>query len=126
MKSEISKREFEAAEKKLNDILAIATEKGGFDLLSAKEKTALAQYTQIIKSYEDIHYSIPMPQTIEGLIGLKMYERKLKQKDIAKLLHTTDTKLSAVMHRKRKPNIDLLKAMHEKLGIDGNLLLKVV
>lgn len=126
MKSEISKKEFEATEKKLNDILAIATEKGGFDFLSAKEKTALAQYTNVVKAYEDIHYSIPMPQTIEGLIGLKMYERKLKQKEIAKLLHTTDTKLSAVMHRKRKPNIDLLKAMHEKLGIDGNLLLKVV
>jgi len=69
---------------------------------------------------------MPMPQTIEGLIGLKMYERNLKQKDIAKLLHTSDTKLSAVMHRKRKPNIDLLNAMHEKLGIDGNLLLKAV
>ena len=126
MKSEISKRGFETAEKKLNDILAIATKKGGFDFLSAKEKTALAQYTKIVKSYEDIHYSIPMPQTVQGLIELKMYERKLKQKDIAKLLHTTDTNLSAVMHHKRKPNVDLLKAMHEKLGIDGNLLLKVV
>ena len=126
MKSEISKKEFTIAEKKLNEILANATEKGGFKFLNAKEKNALAQYTKIVKAYEDIHYSIPMPQTVQGLIELKMYERKLKQKDIAKLLHTTDTKLSAVMHRKRKPNIDLLKAMHEKLGIDGNLLLKVV
>jgi HTH-type transcriptional regulator/antitoxin HigA len=126
MKSEISKKEFEIAEKKLNDILAIATQKGGFDFLSVKEKTALAQYTKIVKAYEDVHYSIPMPQTIEGLIGLKMYERKLKQKELAKLLNTTDTKLSAIMHRKRKPNLGLLKAMHEKLGIDGNLLLKVV
>src|SRR5580704_2719859 len=125
MKSEISKKEFETAEKKLNNLLAIATRKGGFGFLSAKEKTALAQYTKIVKAYEDIHYSIPMPQTVQGLIELKMYERKLKQKDIAKLLHTTDTKLSAIMHRKRKPNIDLLKAMHENLGIDGNLLLKV-
>jgi len=126
MKSEISKKEFTIAEKKLNEILAIATKKGGFDFLSAKEKTVLAKYTKIVRSYEDIHYSIPMPQTVQGLIELKMYERKMKQKDIAKLLHTTDTKLSAVMHHKRKPNIDLLKAMHEKLGIDGNLLLKVV
>ena len=126
MKSEISKREFETAEKKLNTILAIATSKGGFEFLSASEKTALAQYTNIVKSYEEIHYAIPMPQTIQGLMELKMYEKKMKQKDMAKLLHTTDTKLSAIMHRKRKPNIDLLKAMHEKLGIDGNLLLKVV
>jgi HTH-type transcriptional regulator/antitoxin HigA len=125
MKSEISKKQFETAEKKLNEILAIATEKGGFDFLSSKEKTALARYTKIVKSYEDLHYAIPMPQTVQGLIELKMYERKLKQKDIAKLLHTTDTKLSAVMHRKRKPSVALLKAMHDNLGIDGNLLLKV-
>ena len=126
MKKEISKTEFAKAEKQMNNLLAIATKKGGFDHLTKKESAELNKYTQIVKAYEDIHYSIPMPQTIEGLIGLKMYERKMKQKDIAKLLHTTDTKLSAVMHRKRKPNIDLLKAMHEKLGIDGNLLLKVV
>ncbi len=126
MKSKITKNEFEAAEKKLNYILAIATQKGGFEFLSAKEKIALALHTKTVKAYEDIHYSIPMPQTVQGLIELKMYERKLKQKDVAKLLNTTDTKLSAIMHHKRKPNLNLLKAMHEKLGIDGNLLLKVV
>jgi HTH-type transcriptional regulator/antitoxin HigA len=126
MKSEISKKEFEAAEKKMNGILAIVTKKGGFDFISPKEKASLLRYTKIVKAYEDLHYTIPMPQTVQGLIELKMYERKLKQKDIAKLLHTTDTKLSAVMHHKRKPNIKLLKAMHEELGIDGNLLLKAV
>ena len=55
VKSEISKKEFETAEKKLNDMLAIATAKGGFDFLSSKEKTALARYTKIVKSYEDLH-----------------------------------------------------------------------
>jgi HTH-type transcriptional regulator/antitoxin HigA len=54
-----------------------------------------------------------------------MYENKLKQKDLAKMLNTTDTKLSEIMHNKRKPNITFLKAMHDILGIDGNLLLKI-
>jgi HTH-type transcriptional regulator/antitoxin HigA len=89
----------------MDEILAIATDKGGFGSLSAKEKTALARYTKTVKEYEDIHCSIPMPQTLQGLIELKMYERKMKQKDIAKLLHTTDTKPSAVMQHKRKPNV---------------------
>ncbi|MFM2226455.1 MAG: hypothetical protein RJA07_2657 [Bacteroidota bacterium] len=126
MKNEVTKKEFEIAEKKMNEILAIATEKGGFDFLTSKENTALAKYTQIVKAYEDIHYQIPMPQTVQGLIELKMYERKLKQKDLAKLLETTDTKLSEIMHYKRKPNLVFLKAMHQKLGIDGNLLFKAV
>jgi hypothetical protein len=61
----------------------------------------------------------------QGLIELKMYEKKLKQKELAKLLNTTDTKLSEIMHNKRKPSLSFLKAMHEVWGIDGNLLLKI-
>ena len=46
-----------------------------------------------------------MPDTIEGLIALKMYEKKLKQKDLAKLLEVTDTKLSEILNHKRKPSL---------------------
>ena len=124
MKKEITKTAFVLAESKMNEILAIATGKGGFDKLSAAEGTALAKHTKIVEGYEAEHYKIPMPETIEGLIALKMYEKKLKQKDLAKLLEVTDTKLSEIMNHKRKPSLSFLKAMNEKLGIDGNLLLR--
>ena len=126
MKKEISKKEFTLAEKKMNELLAVATRKGGFDHLTKSESAELNKYTQLVKSYEDLHYTIPMPQTVQGLIELKMFENKLKQKQLAKMLHTTDTKLSEIMHHKRKPSISFLKAMHQVLGIDGNLLLRVV
>lgn len=124
MKKQITKKEFEVAENNMNKILAIATKKGGFDKLSATENKALATYSGIVEAYETEHYSMPMPQTIEGIIALKMYERKLKQKDLAILLEVTDTKLSEILNHKRKPSLSFLKAMNEKLGIDGNLLLK--
>ena len=125
MKKTISKTEFAEAEKQMNDLLAIATKKGGFDYLTKKESAELNKYTQIVKTYEDTHYTIPLPQTVQGLIELKMFENKLKQKDLAKMLNTTDTKLSEIMHHKRKPSISFLKAMNQILGIDGNLLLKI-
>ena len=125
MKKEIAKKEFIIAENKMNDLLAIVTKKGGFDHLTKKEGAELDKYTQIVKTYEDMHYTIPLPQTVQGLIELKMFENKLKQKDLAKLLNTTDTKLSEIMHNKRKPSISFLKAMNQILGIDGNLLLKI-
>jgi len=125
MSTSITKKEFEATELKMFELLNVATRKGGFDHLSAKEKSSLSKYTDIVKSYEDANFSIPMPQTVQGLIELKMYEKKLKQKELAKLLNTTDTKLSEIMHSKRKPSLSFLKAMHEVLGIDGNLLLKI-
>ena len=125
MKKEISKKEFEIAEKKMNNILAIATKKGGFNNLTKKESAELNKYTQIVKTYEDDNYTIAMPQTVQGLIELKMFENNLKQKELAKMLNTTDTKLSEIMHKKRKPSISFLKAMHLILGIDGNLLLRI-
>jgi len=125
MKTTITKKEFEAAEVKMIELLNIATKKTGFEHLSATQKVALEKYTLIVKTYEDANFTIPMPQTVQGLIELKMYEKKLKQKDLAKLLNTTDTKLSEIMHYKRKPSLSFIKAMNEVLGIDGNLLLKI-
>jgi len=124
MKKQITKKEFEVAESSMNKILDLATKKGGFDRLSAAENKALAKYSGIVEDYETGHYTMPMPQTIEGIIALKMYEKKLKQKDLARLLEITDTKLSEILNHKRKPSLSFLKAMNEKLGIDGNLLLK--
>lgn len=122
----ISKEEYTIAQKKMNDLLAIATKKGGFNFLTEEENTALSVNTQIVKQYEDMQYTIPLPQTVQGLIELKMFEKKLKQKELAKMLNTTDTKLSEIMHHKRKPSLSFLKAMNQILGIDGNLLLKIV
>jgi HTH-type transcriptional regulator/antitoxin HigA len=124
MKKEITKKKFETAESSMNKILKSATAKGGFDKLTAAETKALTKHTKLVEAYEAVHYRMPMPETIEGLIALKMFERKLKQKDLASLLDVTDTKLSEIMHRKRKPSLSFLKAMNEKLGIDGNLLLR--
>jgi HTH-type transcriptional regulator/antitoxin HigA len=106
-------------------LLATLSKKGGFDHLTKKESAELNEVTQLVHTYEELHYIIPLPQTLQGLIELKMYEKKLKQKELAKLLHTTDTKLSEIMHNKRKPSVSFLKAMNQILGIDGNLLLKL-
>ena len=124
MKKQITRKEFELAESNMNKILAIATKKGGFDKLSAAESKTLSKYSGMVEAYEVEHYAMPMPQTIEGIIALKMYEKKFKQKDLARLLEITDTKLSEILNHKRKPSLSFLKAMNEKLGIDGNLLLK--
>jgi HTH-type transcriptional regulator/antitoxin HigA len=125
MKAIKTKNEFDNAENKMLALLDLATQKGGFAQLSPKQTASLERYTRIVKAYEDSNFTIPMPQTLQGLIELKMYEKKLKQKELAKLLNTTDTKLSEIMHFKRKPSLSFIKAMNEVLGIDGNLLLKI-
>ena len=81
MKKEVTKREYAIAEEKMNEVLAIVDKKGGFDKLTKKELAELDKQTQIVKAYEDVNYIIPLPQTVQGLIELKMFENKLKQKE---------------------------------------------
>ncbi len=126
MNKKLSKLEFAKAENKMNQLLEIVTEKGGFEFLNQKEAKELAKQTEIVRLYEDEHFVIPLPESLQGMIELKMFEKKLKQKDLAKLLQTSDTQLSEIMHKKRKPSVAFLKSVHQFLGIDGNLLLKMV
>lgn len=93
--------------------------------LLKKKRQHLKIYTNS-SCYEAVHYTIPLPETLQGLIALKMYENKLKQKELAPKLNITDTKLSEIMHHKRKPNLIFLKALHEVFHIDGNFLLRLV
>jgi HTH-type transcriptional regulator/antitoxin HigA len=87
----------------------------------AAELRALALAAQ---TYEKTQFTIPAPKTLEGLIELKMYEHKLKQKDLAKKMGVGAAKLSQILSRKRKPDVVFLKAAHKVLGIDGNVLLE--
>jgi len=53
MKKAVSKKEFITAENNMNNLLAIVTQKGGFDYLTKKESAELNRYTQIVKTFED-------------------------------------------------------------------------
>jgi HTH-type transcriptional regulator / antitoxin HigA len=114
-----SVREYNALMKKIDTLM-----KKGENNLTDAEANELRTLALAAQAYEKSIYTIPAPKTLEGIIELKMYERKLKQKELAKLLGIGEPKLSQILSRKRKPDLDFLKAAHEHLGIDGNVLLK--
>ena len=94
----------------------------------AKIKPAQAAELRLLslaaQAYEKSMYTIPAPKTLQGLIEFKMYERKLKQKELAQVLDIAESKLSQILTGKRKPDVSFLKAAHEQLEIDGNILLE--
>ena len=112
-------REYNATMKKIDALM-----KKGEKNLTDKEAKEIRTLALAAQAYEKSIYTIPAPKTFEGLIELKMYERRLKQKELAKLLGIGEPKLSQIMSRKRKPDLAFLKAAHEHLGIDGNILLE--
>jgi HTH-type transcriptional regulator / antitoxin HigA len=108
--------------KKAMDEILVLMNKGEKNLSKA-ETDKLRAMALAAQSYEKSIYTIPPPSTLEGMIELKMYERKLKQKELAKLMGLSEPKLSQILTGKRNPDITFLKAAHQKLGIHAAFLL---
>ena len=99
--------------------------KKGFDNLSAAEDADLYRVSMLIHEYQKVHYPLPLvPHTITEMLNLKMYELKLKQRDLAKLLGVKENRLSEILNGKRKINIDFAKRLYLCLNIDAEFILK--
>jgi HTH-type transcriptional regulator/antitoxin HigA len=103
-----------------------ATQGGGFHNLSPAESEELQRLSILAETWED---SIPLmpikqPESLPEMIELKMYQLKLKQKDLSELLGIPASRLSEVLKGKRKINLDLAKRLHEKLDIDAGFILR--
>ena len=51
-----------------------------------------------------------------------MFQRKLKHKDLAKILGTTPSRISEILSGKRQLNFELAKGLYSKLNIDPRLI----
>lgn len=114
-----SDKAYQAAMEKIDALMKIGEAK-----LKPAQAAELRLLALAAQAYEKSMYTIPAPKTLQGLIEFKMYERKLKQKELAQLLDIAESKLSQILTGKRKPDVSFLKAAHEQLEIDGNVLLE--
>lgn len=122
-----SEEEYQQVMKKVESYLRIATQKGGFHFLEADQRTDLQVLSKMAEAWED-HVPlmpIPQPKTIVEMLELKMYERNLKQKDLALLLDISPSRLSEVLQSKRRINLELAKRMYKLLQIDPAFILEM-
>ncbi|ANH81744.1 hypothetical protein A8C56_12815 [Niabella ginsenosidivorans] len=95
--------------------------------LTAAEKERLEQMAKAAEYYEDHVLKImPLPVTVVSVVQEKIEELDIPQVKLSKMLNIGTSKLSQILNGKRKPDVPFLKAVHEKLNIDGNLLLEKV
>ena len=121
MKKIISKKAYE------NTLSAVykLMQKGEKNITN-KEALVIANLAAAIQDYEKIHQPFPMPKTISEIVALKMFEKKINRGSLAKILGIGAPKLSQILNNKREPDVPFLKAIHEKLGVDGNFILEAV
>lgn len=97
----------------------------GFANLSQEEDEELARISSLIEEYEAFAYPMPFkPKTLTEMLELKMFERKMKQKDLAKALGVTENRISEVMNGKRKVNMDLAQRIYKVLNVDAQFILE--
>jgi len=109
----------------LMDKINVLMSKGSKNV-SKKQLEEIRQMALLAEKYEKEKYKIEPPSTLAGMIEMKMYELKLKQKELARKLHVSDAKLSLIMNGKQKPDVDFLKAVHQELDVEAEFLLRAV
>lgn len=92
----------------------------------AQREEQFSKLAIAIEAFEDSIPLIPirMPETLPGMINIKMAERNMKQKDMASYLDVSSARFSEVMSGKRRITIDLAKKLYERLDISPEFILK--
>jgi len=77
----------------------------------------------LVADYEEKKYSL-QPSNLIEMVHFRMYQRKLKQKDLAKLLNTKPSRISEFLNGKLKLTFSFAQKLYNKLNIDADLIFK--
>jgi HTH-type transcriptional regulator/antitoxin HigA len=78
--------------------------------------------TVLVEKYENEHYPIDFPDPIEA-IKFRMEQLGYKQKDLAEIIGLK-SRVSEIMNKKRKLSIEMIRKLHDRLGIPTEVLIK--
>jgi antitoxin component HigA of HigAB toxin-antitoxin module len=104
-----------------------ATKLGGFHAMSKQDEKELNRLTLLANDYEK-KYMLPgaFQVSLNLIIQNRLAELNITQSKLSEIINTTASKVSKILSGKQEPDAHFLKAIHEKLGIDGNLLLEAI
>ena len=78
----------------------------------------------LIDVYENEHYPIDPPDPIEA-IKFRMEQQGLTRKDLEGILGSR-TRVAEVLNRRRGLSINMIRRLHEKLGISVEVLIRPI
>lgn len=76
----------------------------------------------LIDAYEAAHHPMDPPDPIEA-IRFRMEQQGLSRKDLEPLIGTR-ARVTEVMNRKRGLSIEMIRRLHEQLGISAEVLIR--
>ncbi len=76
----------------------------------------------LIDAYETRHYPMDPPDPIEA-IQFRMEKQGLSRKDLEPMIGTR-ARVAEVMNRRRSLSIDMIRRLHDQLGISADVLIR--
>ena len=118
--TKITEKQYKEAEAKIEVLLPLVDDNTP---ISDPNLIELKRVSGIVEAYETEHYPIGTP-SLKEVIELRMFELKLKQKDLADLLETNTSRISEYMNGKRDITIEIARKLNKKLNIDSDIILQ--
>lgn len=109
-----TEKEYQAALSRLEEIFDSKKD--------SKNADELELLSLLIEKYEDEISPIDLPDPIEA-IKFRMDQLGYKQKDLAKAIGLK-SRVSEILNKKRKLTIDMIRKLHDTLGIPTEVLIK--
>ena len=97
----------------------------GFEGNSEKEQL-YKSIAEGIQLFEQSKFHFPIPTTLIGMIELKMFQLKFKQRDLARILEIKESRVSEILNGKRRINIEIATKLYKNLQIDPAFILNSI
>jgi len=115
------------------DIKPIKTEKDYEDSLAEIERLfdshpgtieadRLEILTTLVEAYENKHYAIPSPDPVQAILYY-LESRGLARRDLEPYLGSR-ARVSEILNRKRPLSLEMIRKLHDGLGIPAEVLIK--
>ena len=120
-----SEKQFRDFQTNFEILLSKGTSLGGMDFLSEEDKKEYIFLSDAIEEYEAAYYPLPGRQStlLTDCIRQKMNEKGVNQKQTAKLLGISESRVSDLLAGKRRVNLNIAKKLRDNLGIPADFIL---
>lgn len=111
--------------KAMEVIIAKGTQLGDMELLPQPDKDEFIRLTDAIHEWEAAYHPLPgkVSSLITDEIKKQMVDKKIKQKEAAKMLGISESRVSELLNGKRALNLNLAKRLRDCLGISADFIL---
>jgi HTH-type transcriptional regulator/antitoxin HigA len=98
----------------------------GFSRLTAEEDDRLSALSRAVEVWEMKEYPMPVMPTFRDILVWLVQSKRSTQSELSETLSVSKSLFSEIINGKKQPNLEIVVSIHQKFGIDANVLLESI